>query len=198
MKAVMPVVPEHILQWRKTTGAHCWDEMWEGVLHMTPEPSRTHQDLQGALYTWLRVHWAMPKGYKVYPPVNLALPGGWPHDYRIPDVVLLTPDRFHIDHDEYFEGAPTAVVEIRSPDDETFEKLPFYAKLGVPEVWIVDRDAKVPQVHRLTDGDYEQQTAEVDGWLKSAVTGVRLRAATNGALAIRLGDDASTERLLPD
>jgi hypothetical protein len=91
MKAVMPVVPEHILQWRKTTGTHCWDEMW-----------------------------------------------------------------------------------------------------------IVDRDPKVPQVYRLTDGDYQQQTADADGELKSAVTGVRLHAARNGALGIRLGEDASTERLLPD
>jgi len=198
MKAVMPVVPEHILQWRKTTGADCWDEMWEGVLHMTPEPNRTHQDLQGALYTWLRIYWAMPKGYKVYPPVNLALPGGWPNDYRIPDVVLLTPDRFHIDHDEYFEGAPTAVVEIRSPGDESFEKLPFYARLGVPEVWIIDRDTKVPQVLVLSTDTYEEQSPDADGWLKSAGTGVWLRPEAGNRLGIRLADDPGTPQLLPE
>jgi len=90
------------------------------------------------------------------------------------------------------------VVEIRSPGDESFEKLPFYAKLGVPEVWIIDRDTKVPQLHELTEGDYEQQTAEADGWLKSGATGVWLRAGPNRRLAIRLGDDATTERLLPE
>ncbi len=34
MKAVMASVPEHILEWRRRTGADQWDEMWEGVLHM--------------------------------------------------------------------------------------------------------------------------------------------------------------------
>jgi Uma2 family endonuclease len=198
MKAVIPDIPPHIIQWRKRTGADQWDEMWEGVLHMAPVPTRTHQDLEGALYSWLLTVWATPRGHRVYPPINLAPPGGWPSDYRIPDLVLLTPDRFHIDHDEYFEGAPAAVVEIRSPGDESFEKLPFYAKLGVPEVWIIDRDTKVPQLHELTEGDYEQQTADADGWLKSGATGVWLRAGPNRRLAIRLGDDATTERLLPE
>ncbi len=198
MKAVIPDVPPHIVQWRKRTGADQWDEMWEGVLHMPPVPTRTHQDLEGALYVWLLTIWASPRGYRVYPPINLAPPGGWPHDYRIPDLVLLTPDRFHIDHDEYFDGAPTAVVEIRSPGDESFEKLPFYAKLGVPEVWIIDRDTKVPQLHKLTEGDYQQQAADVDRWLKSRATGVWLRAGAYNKLAIRLGDDANTERLLPE
>ena len=39
MKAVMANVPEHILEWRRRTGADQWDEMWEGVLHMAPSPS---------------------------------------------------------------------------------------------------------------------------------------------------------------
>ena len=79
----------------------------------------------------------------------MASPGGWPDDYRIPDLVLLTPERFQIDRDEYFDGAPTVVVEIRSRGDETIEKLPFYAKIGVPEVWIIDRDTKTPEIHVL-------------------------------------------------
>ena len=48
-----------------------------------------------------------------------------------------------VDRDAYLEGGPTVVVEIRSPGDETMEKLPFYAQLGVPEVWIVDRDTQI-------------------------------------------------------
>ena len=39
----------------------------------------------------------------------------WPNNYRIPDLVLLTPERFDIDCNEYFDGGPDAVVEIRSP-----------------------------------------------------------------------------------
>ena len=60
MKAVMANVPEHILAWRRRTGADQWDEMWEGVLHMAPSPNRDHQDFEGALEFWLRLHWAEP------------------------------------------------------------------------------------------------------------------------------------------
>ncbi len=61
MRAVMPVVPPDILAWRKRTGADMWDEMWEGVLHMAPAPNREHQDLAGAMETYLRLRWARPR-----------------------------------------------------------------------------------------------------------------------------------------
>jgi len=134
----------------------------------------------------------------VHGPVNLASPGGWPSDYRIPDLVLLTPDRFDIDHNEYFEGAPTAVVEVRSPGDETIEKMPFCARLGVPEVWTIDRDTKRPELHVLQAGRYAQQSPGPDGWLESAATGIRLRAEPSGKLAIQLGDDEGTRQVLPE
>jgi Uma2 family endonuclease len=192
----MPEVPGHIIQWRKRTGADHWDEMWEGVLHMPPTPSRTHQELEGALERWLWVHWARPGGNKVYHQINVASPGGWPDDYRIPDLVLLTPDRFHIDCDQYFDGAPTVVIEIRSRGDESVEKLPFYAKIGVPEVWIIARDTKAPEIHVLRGRRYEPQTPGEDGWLSSRATGVQLRKEPRRKLGIRLArDPASAERL---
>jgi len=194
----MPEVPQHILDWRKRTGADQWDEMWEGVLHMPPMPNRAHQDLEGALEAWLRVYWAQPRGGKVYHQINLASVGGWPDDYRIPDLVLLTPDRFHVDQNEYFEGAPTVVVEIRSPGDETTEKVPFYAKLGVPEMWIIDRDAKVPEVYVLQGGQYQSQAADAQGWIRSVATPAQLRAEPGQKLAIRLADAPDTLRLLPE
>ena len=144
MRAVIPEIPPETLAWRKKAGIDKFDEMWEGVLYMTPAPKRSHQDFVVEMYTWLRSYWARPHGNQVHHQVNVTSPGGWPDDYRIPDLVLLTPDRFDIDHDLYFKGAPTVVVEIRSPGDETMEKMPFYARLGVPEVWIVDRDTERP------------------------------------------------------
>ncbi|NQU24415.1 MAG: Uma2 family endonuclease [Candidatus Nealsonbacteria bacterium] len=198
MKAVMPDVPPDILQRRKRTGADRWDEMWEGVLHILPTPNRVQQDMEAELETWLRLHWARPLGNKVYHQINLASPGGWPDNYRIPDLVLLTPDRFEIDRNEYFEGPPTVVVEIRSPGDESHEKMPFYAKLGVPEVWIIDRDTKAPQVFVLHDGDYREQSPHDDGWLESPATGIEVCVRPGQKLGIRLAGDASTEQLLPE
>jgi Uma2 family endonuclease len=198
MKAVMPNVPQHILQQRARTGADRWDEVWEGVLHMPPAPSLEHQDLTAGLVGWLRTHWATAQGNRVHMEVNLAPPGGWPNDYRIPDLLLLTPESFGIDRNEYFEGAPTVVIEIRSPGDETIEKMPFSAQLGVPEVWIVDRDTKAPELYLLRERQYRRQPPGADGWLPSAATGIRLRGEPGNRLSIQIADDDRTRQLLPD
>jgi Uma2 family endonuclease len=198
MKAVMPDVSPDYLQWRKRTGLDKWDEMWQGVLHMPPVPNREHQHFEWALETWLWTFWAHPGGNKVYHTINLASVGGWPNDYRIPDLLLLTPDRLAIDRNEYFEGPPTVVVEIRSPGDESYEKLPFYAELGVPEVWIIDRDTKAPEIYRLAAGDYQRQLPGADGWLQSAATSVQMRGASASKLVIQMAGDQATRRLLPE
>ncbi len=197
MKAVMANVPEHILEWRRRTGADQWDEMWEGVLHMAPSPNRDHQDLELALAMWLRVHWAKPNGCRVYHEINVAEPGTWPNNFRIPDLVLLTPARFDIDCNEYFDGGPDAVVEIRSPDDETYEKFDFYAKIGVLEIWVIDRDTRQPEMYELMGGEYRRLEPNSAGWLRSAVADAELRAAGDDKLEIRLVGQENTSALLP-
>ena len=100
---------------------------------------------KGASATWLRTNWARPQHSKVYHRINLSVPGAgsdWIHNFRIPDLVLLTQARYSIDFRTHFEGGPEVVVEIRSPNDESEDKLPFYAQIGVLEVWIIDRDTK--------------------------------------------------------
>ena len=197
MKAVLAEVPEHFLAWRKTTGADRYDEMWDGVLHMGPMPNRRHQDLEGALESWLRTHWTRQSGGKVYHQINVASIGGWTNNYRVPDLVLLLPDRFGIDHNEYFEGAPSAVVEIRSPNDETYEKLPFYAGIGVPEVWIFDRDSRQPELQHLVGSEYRPLAPDADSWLLSAL-GVEFRAEAVGKLCMRLAGWHESQTILAE
>jgi Uma2 family endonuclease len=197
MKAFMSDVPQHILDWRKQTGADRWDEMWDEVLHMVPNPNCDHQDLEFALEAYLRNHWAPVYGAKVYHNVNVASVGGWPQNFRIPDLVLLKPERFHINRNEYLEGGPNVVVEIRSPDDETYDKLPFYASIDVAEVWVVDRDTKSPEIHCLIDGVYRLQNPTRDGWLVSHEARVDLKPGRPGKLAIRLSGDDSTREEVP-
>jgi Uma2 family endonuclease len=194
----MPSVPSNILEWRKQTGAHRYDEMWEGVLHMPPMPNRFHQDLEGSMETYLRIHWARPRGAKVYHQINLASVGSWPNNYRIPDLLLLKPERFAIDRIEYFEGPPSVVVEIHSPGDETYEKFPFYADLGVPEVWVIHRDTGEPEIHVLRRRRYRKLRPAASGWLRSRETGVELCQGRRGKLAIRLAGDDSTRQDLPE
>ncbi len=197
MRAIIPAVPPGLLEWRQRTGANKHDEMWEGVLHMPPMPNREHQDLEFALEAFLRFRCAAGQGARVYRGVNVASPGGWPNDYRVPDLVLLTPSRFEIDRNEYFDGGPDLVVEIRSPGDESFEKLKFYADIGVCEVWIIDRDSKIPQIHVLTEGHYASQSAGGDGWIRSSVTGIELKGDASGKHAIRLAGDETSRQDLP-
>jgi Uma2 family endonuclease len=110
--------------------------------------------------------------------------------------VLLLPQRFDIDRNEYFEGAPDVVVEIRSPDDETYEKLPFYRDLGVPEVWVIESDSRIPETHVLKRGRYKKQSATTQGWIRSPNVGIEL-AGVKGKLAVRLAADHSTRQDLP-
>jgi Uma2 family endonuclease len=198
-KDVMPEARAEIIEWRRLTGADRWDEMWDGVLHMPPAPTNPHQKLAARLGRWLARYWAEPRGCEVYPPLNVAAEGEWPRNYRIPDLVLLTPDRLGIDREEYFEGAPTVAVEIRSLGDGTYEKLPFHANLGVPEVWIVDRDTKRPEIHILRDGEYSHQTPDEAGWITSPIAGVQMRTETRDEpkLAIQIRGEPHTQRVIP-
>lgn len=196
MRAVMPSLLPDVQATRKKTGADQWDEMWEGVLHMPPASNRDHQDLEFCLENYLRFHWAPTCQGRVYHQINLASIGGWQNNYRIPDLVLLLPQRFAIDRNEYFEGAPDAVVEIHSPGDEAYEKLSFYLDLGVPEVWIIHRDTREPETHALERNRYKKQSATAEGWIRSPNLGIEL-AGVNGKLAVRLAGNDSTRQELP-
>lgn len=197
MKALMLQVPDNLLEQRRRTGADRWDEMWNGVLHMSPAPSRMHQDFLDELRGWLMTHWALPLGNRVHREVNVAPIGGWPHDYRIPDLVLLTPEQFGIDHNEYFAGPPLVCIEIHSPGDEAYEKLDFYAELGVPEVWIIHRDTRKPQVFVLRRGSYSELAAVEEGWLCSPATSIRMKSKRVRKLAMQFGNDEQTRASLP-
>jgi Uma2 family endonuclease len=197
MKAVMASVPEHILEWRRRTGADRWDEMWEGILHMAPSPNRDHQGFEFRLESWLYEHWAKPNGCQVYHQRNVAEPGTWPDNYRVPDLVLLTPMRFDIDQNEFIDGGPDVVVEIHSPGDEAYEKLDFYAKVAVREVWIINRDSKRPEIFELVGGEHRSRMADANGWLRSDVASAEFRAAGDGKLEIRLTGHPETAARLP-
>lgn len=199
MKAVMVRVDNRLLDERRRSGADQWDEMWEGVLHMPAMPNRFHQEIEFQFQQWLRKHWAQPCGGRVYQQVNLALPGRWPEkDYRIPDLILLSAERLRYDHGEYCDGPPLVVVEIRSPDDESYEKLDFYAELGVPEAWIIDRDTLRPEVYRLQGGKYVAAAPASDGWTSSPATGVEMRAGDAQRLHVRMADDHATAAAIPE
>lgn len=139
---------EALKERRRRSGLDRFDEVWDGVLHMVPAPSGAHAYVSTQLAELLG------------PPARAAglvlLTGGFnlgqdENDYRVPDGGLHREGAFDVWH-------PTAAVvfEIVSPDDETWDKLPFYAAHGVDEVLIVDPAERSLHWLALEGGEYRE------------------------------------------
>ena len=190
-------VPQHILDERRISGAEQWDEVWEGVLHMVPPPNVEHQDFEWQLETWLRLHWnPTHRSNRVFHQVALSPDEKWIHNYRTPDIVLFTEEHLKNLQPTYCSGPCTVAVEIRSPNDESYEKLDFYGRLGVPEVWVIDRDTRLPEIHRLANGRYEMESPTVDGWLRSQVVTIMMRHASK-SLTLQIAAEVSSRHTIP-
>jgi hypothetical protein len=112
---------------RRQLGLDKYDEVWDGEYHMAPMADFSHGFVQSQIAALLGPL-AEAAAVVSTGPFNL----GSPNDFRVPDWGLLRDAPMVL-------WVPTAavVVEIESPDDETWEKLPFYASRGVEEVLIV-------------------------------------------------------------
>jgi Uma2 family endonuclease len=191
MRAVMTDVPASLLAERSRLGLDVRDEMWEGVLHMAPQPAFSHQELNSAL------------GYVLYEParrrrlVPVVEPGTYraDDDYRVPDLAF-TP-RSSASH-RGIDGPPGFAVEIRSPGDETYDKLGFYAAIGLPELLVVDRDTRAVELFVVRDGALVPATADAGGWLRSAVLEVGFRTTDDARLAVDLGPETVVIPFLDD
>ena len=191
-------VPQRILDERRISGAEQWDEVWEGVLHMVPPPNVEHQDFEWLLETWLRLHWSPTHpNNRVYHQVALSPDEKWTYNYRTPDIVLFTEEHLRNLRSTYCHGPCTVAVEIRSPNDESYEKLDFYGRLGVPEVWVIDRDTRLPEIHRLANGRYEMESPTVDGWLRSQVVSIMIRHASK-SLTLQIAAEVSSRQTIPE
>ncbi len=140
-----PAEIEALLERRRYIGADSHDEMWQGVLHMAPAPLRRHARLQARLAALLEPL-ANAKGLEVVSEFNL----GASEDYRVPDGGLLAPGP-----DELYVSTAALVVEVVSPGDETWAKLPFYAAHRVEEVLIVNPQARAVHWLALSGDTYE-------------------------------------------
>lgn len=152
MRVVMPVAIPEVIRFRERTGANRFDEMWQGVLHMTPSPSFHHQSHASRILSFFVEVWCPGTGGAAVMQVNVSTQDRWDQDYRIPDISVMRPE--HVPRDEAMFVRPTVLFEIRSPGDETYEKLSFYAAVGVEAVVVVERDTKAVQVFALVGGNF--------------------------------------------
>ena len=187
MRAVLSHISDEELARRKAWGLDRHDEMWEGVLHMTPAPNVEHQRVLDRLIGFLEPRLREDGRGALLSGINVF---HGDTDYRIPDLSFVA-----IEHhgllavDGVRGGGPDAVTEIRSPDDETYEKLPFYAAIGTREVIVIDRDAKRPEIFRLAGPQDVALQPDRDGWVMSETLQVRFRGEA-GPPACLIVEDA--------
>src|SRR5262245_11646628 len=119
-----PAELQSLIDRRHALGIDLFDEVWEGSYHMAPAPSAEHAYLDNVLAVLLHPY-AEAVGLVGTGPFNL----GGPDDYRV-------PDRGYHRTQPRGTWVPSValVVEILSPDDETYEKFDFYASHGVDEI----------------------------------------------------------------
>lgn len=153
MKTVVlgPRPPElqALIDRRRALGIDRFDEVWEGSYHVAPAPNAAHAYLDRALVLVLHPY-AEAAALVGTSAFNL----GAPDDYRVPD-------------GGYHRGQPTGVwvptaaivVEIVSPDDETYAKFDFYAHHDVDEIIVADPAARAIEMWALGTDGYERTDA---------------------------------------
>jgi Uma2 family endonuclease len=195
MRAVMPVAIPEVLRFRERTGADRFDEMWEGVLHMPPSPSFQHQSHASRILNFFVEVWCPRVGGAAVMQINVSTADRWDQDYRIPDVSVMLPER--TPHGEVMFVRPNVVFEVRSPGDETYDKLAFYAAVGVEAVVVVERDTKAVQVFALSGDNFVLVPPSADGWLVIGPAGVEVRTESTDSgsiLRLRLRGEPETSR----
>lgn len=128
------------LQRRRALGLDKRDEIWDGIYHVTPHAHASHGRLAARLIVDLD-RAASAAGLVALTEFNL----GVEDDFRVPDLGFV-PAADETDLGLY---VPTAavVVEIVSPDDASYAKIPFYLARGVREVWLLDPTERALTVH---------------------------------------------------
>ncbi len=181
MRAVLLEAPASLLEERRRTGADRFDEIWEGVLHMVPPPTTGHQRLGSDLLLVLAPI-AKSKGLVPLYEAGVFRPTAGVMDYRTPDLVFARPEALS---DRGVEGRAELIVEIRSPNDETDEKLPFYAEVGVSEVVAVDPITRRVELFENRDGRMHRRGPDAAGEIRCDALGVSFSVADGPKLRIR-------------
>jgi Uma2 family endonuclease len=147
VRILEPSLCAELIRERQAKGIDLYDEVWDGVYVMPPLANNLHQGLVGKLTTILRI--VLPESVEVLPGANVSdRRDDWEKNFRCPDIVVVFPDGKAVDCDTHWFGGPDFLVEVRSPKDDTYEKIPFYSHLQVRELLIIERDSRDLRLYR--------------------------------------------------
>ncbi len=189
MKMVMLVaereLEEQLKAQRRESGADRFDEVWEGVYHVSPIPNIEHQMMVGRLCAIFQALLDADGSGTAFPGVNVSdREEGWTENYRGPDVAVELRANPAKNCGTHWCGGPDLLVEIVSPEDRSREKLTFYSQIGVRELLIVDRDPWALELYRLAGGQLQlagRATADVPTQLQSTVLPLNFRLIAGDA-----------------
>ena len=142
----MPFEVQALMERRRRAGADRHDEIWDGVLHMRPDPSRAHVSVQQQLAELLG---PLARAAGLDPGISGFNLGESELDFRCPDGGL-----FREPSTAVWNPTAALVLEIVSPDDDSWNKFGFYAAHGVDEVLIVDPQQRTVDWFALGEGAY--------------------------------------------
>ena len=153
---------EEVIADRRAKGLDKPDEVWDGTYVVMPNPGNEHQKFV------LRIGRACED---IAPASSVVLPGcnvsdredDWTENYRVPDVAVFLPGNAAVDRGSHYLGGPDLAVEVISRGDRTKEKFAFYAKVGVRELVLVERDPWLVTVYRIVHGTFEPDSSATPG-----------------------------------
>ncbi|MRG97992.1 Uma2 family endonuclease [Polyangium spumosum] len=134
-------------------------EIIEGVLYTQPRPRGGHARVSSSL------------GHDIFGPFDRGIggPGGWwiliepgielPNSPEVaPDIAGWRRERLpEVPAEGPITVVPDWVCEILSPSNRKYDlriKFPFYAKVGVAYLWVVDPPERTVQVKKLINGHF--------------------------------------------
>jgi Uma2 family endonuclease len=130
-------------------------ELVRGEVHVTPAPATRHQAVVQNLTINLGSHVIKNHLGEVWTaPLDVRLSG---ETALQPDLIFISNARAGIIQENWIAGAPDLIVEVLSPSTAAYDratKLPIYADAGVPEVWLIDSQAKTAEVLKLQGKKY--------------------------------------------
>ena len=116
-----------------------YDEVGEGTYVKAPMSNDEHQLTANRFPAIFQETIDWPELGDVRPGVNVSdREQNWQANYRVPDVAVFLRGEKSQNRDAFWYGDPDSVVEVVNPDDQTQQKLAFYASVGVREVLAID------------------------------------------------------------
>lgn len=185
MHVVLRDPSPEMLEERRRLGHDLLDEVWDGVLHMVPQPGTTHQSFARELLFFLRSR--IRAGHQIFYETGLYRSAD-ESNYRIPDLVVAA--RTHI-AERGIEQHAELVVEVLSKNDMSRDKLPFYAACSVKEVWLVDPKTREHEIYVLRGGMYFAATPDRDGTTHAPLYGLDLHVIDGPKLRITAAEGSA-------